>query len=188
VRRGQRPREFLPVSLGDAWQSPVRDGSATGRGRGLAGRRAVRFDAGMGQDRGPTAQPSGWALFWPTMRELWRDMRYPTPRPLRYLPCDGCGQVTQHSADQRELFVTGGVDLTSTPPQTVCDDCGHCQLRTVDDEVPQDATVTCTGRRHRRFRAGRSRRPCGHGFAAPRTAPLVLCPWCSTRQPGTARP
>jgi hypothetical protein len=78
--------------------------------------------------------------------------------------------------------------MVPTPPEAVCDQCGHVQPRVLGDEIPADVTVTCVGHRDRRIRAGRSRRACGREFAVPAAAPVVLCPWCAMVQPGPGEP
>ncbi|GAA4737115.1 hypothetical protein [Phytohabitans rumicis] len=133
-------------------------------------------------------EPAGLAFVRMMVREFVRDVRYPTALTVRYLRCDGCGQVTTHSTDQRSISIMPERELTAAPPEAVCDECGHAQPRMVGDELPAEMTVTCVGRRYRRIRAGRSRRPCGQEFAVPATAPRVLCLWCSTVQPGPGEP
>ncbi|MFD0744438.1 hypothetical protein ACFQ1L_23440 [Phytohabitans flavus] len=132
-------------------------------------------------------EPAGWSSVRLALRELWHEMRHPTPRAVRYMGCDGCGQVTSHSSDQR-LYTLRVAErgVTAPPPKAVCDECGHAQPRAMGDEILADVPVTCAGRRHRRIRAGRSRRRCGQVFAAPAAATVVACPWCSTVQPGPA--
>jgi hypothetical protein len=135
-----------------------------------------------------TTQPeqTGWALVLAAVRELVRDMLYPTPRRVRYLRCDGCGQATAHSSNQG-LITMDRAGITAPPPEAVCDECGHAQPRTVGDELRAEVTVVCVGRRRRRFGAKRSRRRCGQAFEVPAAASRVLCPWCSTVQPGPGR-
>ncbi|WP_432839055.1 hypothetical protein [Dactylosporangium sp. CA-092794] len=137
---------------------------------------------------GEQPELTGWVLVRMVVREFVRDVRHPTPLTVRYLRCDGCGQVTAHSTDRRLYTIDmARRDITAPPPEAVCDACGHAQPRTVGDEVPVDVTVTCAGTRYRRFGSRRSRRPCGHQFAVPAAAPAVLCPWCATDQPNPAR-
>jgi DNA-directed RNA polymerase subunit RPC12/RpoP len=132
-------------------------------------------------------EPTGWAFVRMVVREFVHDMRHPAPRTVRYLRCDGCGQVTPHSSDRR-LYAIANAEVTAPPPEAVCDECGHAQPRAVGDEIPADVTVTCVGRRHRRIGLNRSRHRCGREFAVPAAASSVLCPWCSTVQPGPRRP
>jgi hypothetical protein len=130
-------------------------------------------------------ESTGWASVRMLVREFVRDVRHPTPFTVRYLRCDGCGQITTHSSDQRLYTLSSAQrEITVPPPEAVCDECGHAQPRTVDDELPAEVTVTCVGRRHRRIRDRRSRRACGREFAVPAAASRVLCPWCATVQPG----
>jgi hypothetical protein len=137
----------------------------------------VRFDNGMQPPESEhVIEPSGWAAFRPAAREIWHDARHVTPRALRYLACDGCGEVTQHSTDLLDIV-----------REAVCDECGHPQIRTMGDEAALDVTVMCGGRRMRRWRRGRSRGACGHLFAVPSAARVVPCPWCSTVQPNPGR-
>lgn len=133
--------------------------------------------------------PTGWAFIRMMVREFVRDVRYPTPLTVRYIRCDGCGQVTTHTSDQHSISITMPErEMTAAPPEPVCDECGHAQPRTVGDEVPAEVTVTCVGRRHRRIGLKRSRRPCGRVFEVPAAASSVLCPWCATVQPGPGEP
>jgi hypothetical protein len=127
----------------------------------------------------PGPEPTGWRLFAARMAEFWRDVRYPTPFAPRYIACDGCGRVTPHSSVRRSIRITGD-GMTTTPDETVCDVCGHPQLRTVGDEVLADTTIVCRGRRYRRFGSKRSRRRCGKTFIAPAAASPAVCPWCGT--------
>ncbi|WP_431726932.1 hypothetical protein [Verrucosispora sp. TAA-831] len=134
-------------------------------------------------------EPSGWALVRMLAREFVHEMRRPVPLSVRYLRCDGCGQVTPHRADQRLYSIRSQErEITAPPPEAVCDECGHAQLRTVGDEIPADVTVTCSGHRHRRIGSKRSRRACARDFAVPAAASSVVCPWCVTVQPGPGGP
>jgi hypothetical protein len=131
------------------------------------------------------SEPTGWAFARMVMREFVHEMRHPAPLTVRYLRCDGCGQVTPHSSDRRLYTIRPAHrEITAPPPEAVCDECGHVQPRTVGDEIPAEVTVTCAGRRHRRIGSKRSRSPCGREFAVPAAASSVLCPWCAAVQPG----
>jgi hypothetical protein len=122
-------------------------------------------------------EPTGWTLLRTTVRELVFEMRHPTPLTVRYLRCDGCGQITPHA----RLISIGSPGI----PEAVCGLCGFRQPRTVGDEITADTIVTCVGRRHRRIGFKRSRRQRGRPFDVPAAAPTVLCPCCSTVQPPT---
>lgn len=139
----------------------------------------------MVEPSGPEPEPTGWALFRTLVREFVDEWRHPTPYAVRYIRCDGCGQVTPHSSNRRVISIRMPIgEMTAPPPEAVCDDCEHAQPRTVGDEVPADVTVTCVGRRHRRIGIKRSRRRCGRTFEVLAAASSVLCPWCITAQPG----
>ena len=132
-------------------------------------------------------EPTGWRLARELAIAFWREMRAgPQPLPVLYIACDGCGQVTPHNRVQKIMSIRDGV-FTGSPPETVCEACDHAQPRAVDDEVPADTTVVCTGRRFRRFGFKRQRKPCGESFTVPAVAALVICPWCVTAQPGPGR-
>jgi hypothetical protein len=162
--------------------------SATG-GPGLARRAWSALMLDMAQQHGSAQpEPTGWA-FARMVRESIHQLRHPAPLPVRYLHCDGCGNVTPHTRDR--LLYTIRLpqrELTAPPPEAVCDECGHAQPRTVDDEIPADTTVTCIGHRHSTFGYGRSRRRCEQSFEVPAAASSVLCPWCVTVQPGPDAP
>jgi hypothetical protein len=132
------------------------------------------------------SEPTGWAFARMVVREFVQEMRHPVPHAVRYLRCDGCGQVTPHSSDRRLYTITRS-ELIAPPPEAVCDSCGHIQPRTVGDEIPGDVNVACVERRRRRIGLKRSRRPCGREFEVPAAASRLLCPWCATVQHG-ARP
>jgi hypothetical protein len=140
-------------------------------------------------DRSGTSEPEPtfWLSVRMVMRELIAQWRDPTPLTVRYLRCDGCGQVSVHMHNRRIFTVARG-EVTAPPPEVVCDEWGHAQPRTVGDEIPADVTVTCIGRPYRRIRSGCSRRPCGREFGVPATASSVLCPWCAAVQPGPGEP
>jgi hypothetical protein len=108
-------------------------------------------------------------------------------QPVVYVRCDGCRQVTPHTVFSRSgTFDVDGdaiTDVVVTPPETVCDTCGHAQPRSVDDEVAPDAEVACTGTVEHWSRTGPAGRPCGARFRAPSAAEQVLCPFCQTMQP-----
>ncbi len=122
------------------------------------------------------------------VRELIHDWRHPAPLVVRYLRCDTCGEVTAHSSDRGVIGLTSA-ELTAPPPETVCDECGHAQPRTLGDEICADTTVSCAGRRFRRLGSKRSRRRCAREFVVPVAAPQVVCPWCATSHsnPAAAR-
>lgn len=122
-------------------------------------------------------EPTGWAFARMLVREFVHDVHHPTPLTVRYLRCDGCGEVTPHA---RQVSIGSHGIL-----ETVCDLCEYAQPRAVGDEIPADVTVTCIGRRRRRIGFKRSRRRCGRVFDVPAAASRVLCPWCSTVQPPT---
>jgi len=130
-----------------------------------------------------------WPARWRSDRS--RDRRRPCDDvpPVPYLRCGGCGQVTPHTKVSRSgsFGVAEGAitDVVVTPPETVCDICGHAQPRSVDDEVASDAVVACTGTREHWSRTGPAGPPCGQSFRAPSTAEQVLCPYCQTMQPPT---
>ena len=136
-------------------------------------------------------EPSAWQQFREFLAELrefaveiWREQRAdPQPLPVLYLVCDGCGQVTPRTSVQKSYSLTER-GLAGGTPESVCDRCRHAQPRVVDDAVPADTTVICTGHRFRRIGIKRSRKPCGESFTVPAAATLVICPWCVTTQPG----
>lgn len=131
-------------------------------------------------------EPTGWRLARDLAVELWREMRSdPMPLPVCYLACDGCGQVTPRTRVQKSYSVTERGMVGGTP-ESVCESCEYAQLRVVDDEVPADTTIVCTGHPHRRFGTKRRRRPCARTFNVPARATLAICPWCVTTQPGPA--
>jgi len=109
--------------------------------------------------------------------------------PVGYVRCGGCSQVTPHTVVSRSgtFDVDDGAitDVVVTPPETVCDICGHAQPRSVDDEVEPDADVACCGTVEHWSRSGPAGRPCGETFRAPSAAEQVLCPFCQTMQPPT---
>jgi ribosomal protein S26 len=129
---------------------------------------------------------TGWALIRELVRDFVDEWRHPRPSVVRYIRCDGCGEVTPHSSDTYIITLRTGEDVSATPREVVCDFCEYVQPRMVDDELPADATVACVGRRYRRFGLKRSRRPCGRMFSAPGAASRVRCPWCGTVQPSHA--
>jgi hypothetical protein len=128
-----------------------------------------------------------WTSRW--RAERGRPRRPQDVEPVTYIRCGGCGQVTPHTVFSRTgtFDVDDGAitDVVVTPPETVCDICGHAQPRAVDDEVPSDALVACCGTREHWSRTGPAGPPCGQSFAAPSTAEQVLCPYCQTMQPPT---
>lgn len=137
-------------------------------------------------DTAPT--PGGWREFRQLLAEFWREMRSPPqPLPVLYLRCDGCGQVTPHTSVQKWYSLTER-GIAGGTPESVCDGCHHPQPRVVDDQVPADTPIVCTGRRSRRLGSKPSRHPCARTFTAPAPATLALCPWCVTLQPGPSHP
>jgi hypothetical protein len=44
---------------------------------------------------------TSWAYVPTMVREAVHEIRHPTPIPVRYLRCDGCGHVTPQSTNQR---------------------------------------------------------------------------------------
>lgn len=123
-------------------------GAISGR---LAGWAACGVTVGVvkGSDAGD--EPTGWALVRELVREFVDQRCRSGPGLVRYLRCDGCGWVTPHSHDRYFVTVLPSGGLSATPRAAVCDFCEHVQPRTVGDEVPMDATVTCAGRRGRGF-------------------------------------
>jgi hypothetical protein len=166
---------------------PERRGLFRPTGRGWPGAAGCGLMVAMVEPSGTEqSEPTeGWALLRALVRDFIDERRNPQPFAVRYLRCDGCGHVTPHTCDQRLYTIhVAEREMTAPPPEAVCDECEHAQPRTVGDEIPAEVTVTCVGRRHRRFGFKRSRRRCGREFAVPAAASSVLCPWCVTTQPG----
>jgi hypothetical protein len=61
-------------------------------------------------------------------------------------------------------------EVTASPPEAVCDECGHAQARTVGGEIPADVTVTCAGHPFRRIGAKRTA-AAGMRGSSPQRAP-----------------
>jgi hypothetical protein len=132
-------------------------------------------------------EPTGWRLVRDLVTEFWREMRAGAqPLPVLYLLCDGCGNVTPRTSVRKSFSVANG-EVSGGTPESVCAACDYAQPRVVDDEVPADTTIVCTGHQFRRFGfIRRRRRTCGENFAVSAMATLVICPWCMTEQPGPA--
>lgn len=138
----------------------------------------------------PEPKLTRWSLAKQTIAELWHEVRHPAPLPVFYIPCGDCGETTAHLTYRKttslRLSVDRVSDVITTPPEWICEDCGHAQPRFVNDAVDGDTPVTCVGRRQRRIRSGRSRHPCAQVFLVPAATRRVICPWCLTWQPGPA--
>ncbi|GAA2074502.1 hypothetical protein [Actinomadura alba] len=87
--------------------------------------------------------PTGWREVRDLTVAFWREMRAgPQPLPVLYLLCDGCGQVTPRTRVRKSFSVSRG-EINGGTPEPVCE---HAQIRVVDDEIPADTTIVCTGR------------------------------------------
>jgi len=117
-------------------------------------------------------------------RDVWR----PTPRSDLYLDCDVCGGATPHPSYRQIISATKeNPTLVAVPPEPVCAVCRNAHPRVLGDEPPCDTAIVCSGQRRRRWRSGRSQRPCRAQFTVLASAPTVICPWCSTQQDGPTK-
>lgn len=187
-----RPAAARPGPSGGADRRPTRRSPARARATDDPPvRRPAQKHAGrVVTTESDEVEPTGWRLTRELSVAFWREMRAgPQPLPVLYIACDGCGQVTPRTKIQKIMSISEG-QFTGSPPETVCEACDHAQPRIVNDEVPADSTVVCTGRRFRRFGFKRRRKPCGDSFTVPATAVLVkrVSPRRPQRRPLRRRP